>query len=249
MTQTDKERGELSVGGQNNRYNKITIDGVGINDPFGLEANNLATLKQPISIDSIQAVQVNVSNYDVTQKGYTGANINAVTKSGTNELKGSVYYVFRDDKWVGQRYNRSNDTYFDAPKFEEKTIGVTIGGPIIKDKLFFFATYEDQKSTRTAPTFGPIGDARPNVGITNSAIASAQAIASYRAKAADYAKQFGYAGYALREVNVSSDQPVGFVNAPMMRSKAMSASADEALPVEAGKGVVTVTVSGSVQMK
>ena len=79
--------------------------------------------------------------------------------------------------------------------------------------------------------------------------ASAQAIASYRAKAADYAKQFGYAGYSLREVNVSSDQPVGFVNAPMMRSKAMSASADEALPVEAGKGVVTVTVSGSVQMK
>ncbi len=79
--------------------------------------------------------------------------------------------------------------------------------------------------------------------------ASAQAIATYRAKAADYAKQFGYAGYTLREVNVSSDQPVGFVNAPMVRSKAMSASADEALPVEAGKGTVTVTVSGSVQMK
>lgn len=79
--------------------------------------------------------------------------------------------------------------------------------------------------------------------------ASAQAIASYRAKAADYAKQFGYGGYTLREVNVASDQPVGFVNAPMMRSKAMSASADESLPVEAGKGTVTVTVSGSVQMK
>ena len=79
--------------------------------------------------------------------------------------------------------------------------------------------------------------------------ASAQAITAYRAKAAEYAKQFGYGGYTLREVNVSSDQPVGFVNAPMMRSKAMSASADEALPVEAGKGTVTVTVSGSVQMK
>ncbi len=79
--------------------------------------------------------------------------------------------------------------------------------------------------------------------------ASAQAIAAYRAKATDYARQFGYAGYTLREVNVSSDQPVGFVNAPMMRSKAMSASADESLPVEAGKGTVTVTVSGSVQMK
>ena len=78
--------------------------------------------------------------------------------------------------------------------------------------------------------------------------ASAQAIASYRAKAADYAKQFGYDGYTLREVNVSADQP-GFVSAPMMRAKTMSASADESLPVEAGKGTVTVTVSGTVQMK
>jgi predicted secreted protein len=79
--------------------------------------------------------------------------------------------------------------------------------------------------------------------------ASAQAIASYRAKAADYAKQFGYSAYTLREVNVASGEPVAYVNAPMMRSKTMSASADEALPVEPGKGVVTVTVSGSVQMK
>lgn len=79
--------------------------------------------------------------------------------------------------------------------------------------------------------------------------ASAQAIAAYRAKAADYAKQFGYSAYTVREVNVSSDQPVAFVNAPMVRAKAMSTSADESLPVEAGKGTVTVTVSGSVQMK
>lgn len=77
---------------------------------------------------------------------------------------------------------------------------------------------------------------------------AAQAIARYRAKAADYAKQFGYAGYTLREVNVSADQP-GFVSAPMMRAKTMSASADESLPVDAGKGTVTVTVSGTVQMK
>ena len=180
VSQTDKERGEVSVGGQNNRYNSITIDGVAINDTFGLEANNLPTLKQPISIDAIQAVQVNVSNYDVTQKGYTGANVNAVTKSGTNSLKGSVLYVYRDDKWVGQRYNRGNDTYFDAPAFDETTIGFTLGGPIIKDKLFFFATYEDQKSTRNAPAFGPIGDPKTNVGITSSAISSTQAIATSR---------------------------------------------------------------------
>lgn len=79
--------------------------------------------------------------------------------------------------------------------------------------------------------------------------ASAQAIASYRAKAVDYAKQFGYSAYSVREVNVASAEPVAYPNAPMMRSKTMSASADEALPVEAGKGVVTATVRGTVQMK
>ena len=106
VSQTDKERGEISVAGQNSRYNSITIDGVTTNDTFGLEANNLPTAKQPISIDAIQSVQVNVSNYDVSQKGYTGANINAVTKSGTNEFKGGVYYVYRDGKLVGDRFNQ-----------------------------------------------------------------------------------------------------------------------------------------------
>lgn len=79
--------------------------------------------------------------------------------------------------------------------------------------------------------------------------ASAQAIAAYRAKAADYAKQFGYSAYVVREVNVASGEPVAYASAPMLRNKTMSASADEALPVEPGKGSVSVTVSGSVQMK
>jgi len=178
LSQTDKERGEISAGGQNTRFNSVTIDGVTTNDTFGLESNNLPTAKQPISIDAIQSVQVNVSNYDVSQKGYTGANINAVTKSGTNNLKGSVYYVFRDDKLVGDRYNRTNDTYSPAPSFEETTKGLTLGGPIIKDKLFFFASYEELRSTRNAPAFGALGSAANNVGITPSAIAGAQSVAS-----------------------------------------------------------------------
>lgn len=181
VSQTDKERGEISVGGQNSRYNKITIDGVNISDTFGLEANTLPTLKQPISIDAIASVQVNVSNYDVTQTGYTGGNINAVTKSGTNDFKGTVSYVTRSDDWVGKRYNRAANTYVDAPKFDEDTKGFTLGGPIIKDKLFFYAGYEELKSTRGVPDFGPIGSSATNViGITPSAIASAQSIASSR---------------------------------------------------------------------
>jgi hypothetical protein len=181
LSQTDKERGEISAAGQNSRFNTVTIDGVATNDTFGLESNNLPTAKQPISIDAIQAVQVNVSNYDTTQKGYTGANINAVTRSGTNKFKGSVYYVYRDNDTVGQRFNRATDSYFDAPKFEETTVGVSLGGPIIKDKLFFFANYEELASTRLAPAFGPIGvGGVTNVGITQSAITGAQEIARTR---------------------------------------------------------------------
>jgi hypothetical protein len=178
VSQTDKERGEISVGGQNSRYNKITIDGVNISDTFGLEANTLPTLKQPISIDAIQSVQVNVSNYDVSQTGYTGGNINAVTKSGTNQIKGTVSYVYRDDKWVGQRYTRTTDTYTDAPSFEETTKGFTLGGPIIKDKLFFYVGYEELKSTRNAPDVGIIGSGAGTITpISSSMVSAAQSLA------------------------------------------------------------------------
>ena len=181
VSQTDKERGEISVAGQNSRYNSMTIDGVAVNDTFGLESNGSPTAKQPISIDAIQSVQVNVANYDVTQKGYTGANINAVTKSGTNEFKGSVYYVFRNDKMAGDRYDLNSDKYSSPLPFKETTKGATFGGPLIQDKLFFFANKEELRSSRSAPAFGPLGASGvTTVGITPSAIAGAQAIAKDR---------------------------------------------------------------------
>jgi len=180
LSQTDKERGEISAGGQNSRFNSITIDGVSISDTFGLESNGLPTNKQPISIDAIQSVQVNISNYDVTQKGYTGANINAVTKSGTNEWHGSVYGVYRDDNMVGKRYNRTDDSYTDAPKFKETTKGLTLGGPLIKDTLFVFLSAENSTSSKASPEFGPLGSNLTNAGITQSSITSLQNIAKSR---------------------------------------------------------------------
>ncbi|MBH9579077.1 TonB-dependent receptor [Inhella proteolytica] len=178
ISQTDKERGEISAVGQNTRYNSVTIDGVRTNDTFGLEANNLPTIKQPISIDAIQAVQVSLSNYDVTQQGYTGASINAVTKSGTNEFHGSVYGVYRDSNMSGKRFNRSTGVYSAPPPSRDKTYGFTLGGPIIQDKLFFFANYEKLETPRNAPTFGPVGSSLISSGITNEQIAAAQAAAS-----------------------------------------------------------------------
>jgi len=178
VSQTDKDRGEISVAGQNSRYNSMTIDGVAINDTFGLESNGSPTARQPISIEAIQSVQVNVANYDVTQKGYTGANINAVTKSGTNTYRGGVYYVFRNDTMSGDRYDPITDTYSNPPKSKETTKGIWASGPLIEDKLFIYALAENFESSRSSPDFGPVGAGLgTTVGITQSAITSAQNIA------------------------------------------------------------------------
>ncbi|HEY0660348.1 MAG TPA: carboxypeptidase regulatory-like domain-containing protein [Lysobacter sp.] len=172
IVQTDKERGEISAGGQNTRYNVIRIDGVNASDPFGLEANNYPTLRQPVSIDAIQEVNIDLSNYDTTVTGGTGAVINSVTKSGTNEFHGSVYYIYRDGDWV----RKTDDRGFDFNGFiDEKTYGATFGGPLVKDRLFFFANYE--KFTRSRPGVD-IGSSPLGRGtITDADIAEAQRIA------------------------------------------------------------------------
>ncbi|MGL6289976.1 MAG: TonB-dependent receptor domain-containing protein [Silanimonas sp.] len=177
LAQIDRSGGRISVAGQNNRFNSITIDGLNISDTFGLNANNLPTLKQPISIDVIEEVQVNISNYDVTQRGYTGANINAVTKSGTNDLEGSVYYVFRDDSLSGDRFIPASNSYVDPAESEDTTAGFVISGPILRDRLFFLANYEEYQATRIGSTFVPLGGNGNQVFITPAQIDQTREIA------------------------------------------------------------------------
>ena len=98
---TDRASGSISAGGMNPRFNKITIDGVSASDTFGLEGNNMPTQRQPVSLQAIEAIDINLSNYDVTMAGAAGANVNAVTKSGTNQWHGSVYGMYRDGDWFG----------------------------------------------------------------------------------------------------------------------------------------------------
>jgi outer membrane receptor protein involved in Fe transport len=181
VSQTDKERGEMSVAGQNSRYNSITVDGVAVNDTFGIEGSGSPTARQPISIEAIQSVQLNVANYDVTQKGYLGGNVNAVTKSGTNQWKGGVYYVYRDDRLSGQRYNVSTGVYSDTPEFKETTKGVWASGALVKDKLFIYALSEETDSSRSSPDYGPIGSTNgTTVAITQNEIAQVQSIMQSR---------------------------------------------------------------------
>jgi len=175
IAQTDKNRGELSVGGQNPRYNAIRIDGVNTSDTFGLEANNFPTLRQPVSMDAIAAVNVDISNYDTTITGATGAVIDAVTKSGTNQFHGSVYGVYRDADMVGDSPRTGNP--FNGFN-DERTYGATFGGPILKDRLFFFVNYEKFQRDRAAASFGPVGSNATNiVNITTQQIEEAKQIA------------------------------------------------------------------------
>ena len=167
----DRASGSMSAGGQNPRFNSISIDGVSASDTFGLEGNNMPTRRQPVSLEAIEAIDVNLSNYDVTIAGAAGANVNAVTKSGTNEFHGSVYGTYRDGDWFGK--NPFGDKFNGFTK--ESTYGATFGGPLVKDKLFFFANYE--KFEQKAPGFDlsttPLGDG----GITQADVARAQQIA------------------------------------------------------------------------
>src|SRR5215470_15152798 len=140
----------LSFGGRNNLYNNITVDGANFNNAFGL-ASTLGgqTNSQPISIDAIEQIQVNISPYDVRQGGFSGAGINSVTRSGTNQFKGSVYTYIRTPGMLG--YNvRTNK----VPKgdFSYNLSGFSVGGPILKNKLFFFVSAEQEKLSQPATT-------------------------------------------------------------------------------------------------
>ena len=130
----------ISVSGTNNRYNNFTVDGVAQNDPLGLNANGFPSVRNPISIETLEQISVDISPFDVSKGNFTGASINAVTKSGTNEFKGMGYYYSTDENNVGD-LNGSKPS-----QFEDETTGFVLGGPIIKDKLFFFTAYEEFES-------------------------------------------------------------------------------------------------------
>ena len=166
---------ELTIAGANNRFNSLTVDGVALNDRFGLNANGYPTQRSPISYDAIESLSIQTAPFDVEYNGFTGGTINAVTKSGTNEFFGSLAYYSTDDSLVGDK-NKERDFDF---TFEEETLVATLGGPIIQDKLFFFVAYD--KYEEVAPlSNGPVGSGALNIreGITLDDVAEVGQIVS-----------------------------------------------------------------------
>jgi outer membrane receptor for ferrienterochelin and colicin len=144
------------AGGVSNRFNSLTVDGVKQNDDFGLNNNGYPTQRSPISTDAVQAMSVNLAPYSVLYNDFQGANINVVTKSGTNAFTGTLVYEYSDQDYIGDRANGRPFTNI----FEETTWAATLGGPIIKDKLFFFASYEQFDAER-GTIAGPVGSGKP----------------------------------------------------------------------------------------
>ncbi|MDP5172398.1 MAG: carboxypeptidase regulatory-like domain-containing protein [Bacteroidia bacterium] len=150
--------GGTSFGGVNNRFNAIYIDGAVNNDVFGLSSqgtNGGQTGTAPFSIDIIDQLQVVLSPYDVTLGGFAGGGINAVTKSGTNEIKGTAYYFFQNEGLVGKTNKSLTDRTGSEPTavadFSQATYGASVGGPLVKDKVFFFVNAEAQADQTPAP--------------------------------------------------------------------------------------------------
>ena len=154
-----------SFAGANNRYNQFAIDGLVNNDVFGLSGsgtNGGQTGIEPISLDAIEEFQINIAPYDVRQGGFTGGGINAVTKSGTNTFHGSAYFFGNNQSLVGKN-NPANDEKSAYPEYKDYQAGFTLGGPIIKNKLFFFVNGEmDRKST---PLQNAPGSAGSNITV------------------------------------------------------------------------------------
>ncbi|MEO5995075.1 MAG: TonB-dependent receptor [Chitinophagaceae bacterium] len=172
-----------SFGGANNKYNNITIDGAVNNDVFGLSATGTPggpAGTTAISLDAIQEIQVVLAPYDISNGNFTGGGINAVTRSGTNKLEGSAYYFVRNQNTIG----KDPLTRVKSTDFSDKQYGLRIGGPIIKNKLFFFVNGE--LARKNAPTINNAGDPQSVLNVADAKKLSDFLMSKYNYDAGTY---------------------------------------------------------------
>ncbi len=180
--------------GQDNRLNNITVDGSYFNNSFGLAGSpGDRTGVAPIAVAAIEEIQVNTAPYDVRQGNFVGAGVNTVTRSGGNEYRGSAYYWFRNEGLVG---TEAKDEEVDPGTFDFDKFGAWLSGPILKDKLFFFGSFEDQKLTEPGTTFKANQGGEPVGGNTTRVLSSdLDALSAYLASNFDY-ETGGYQDYS-----------------------------------------------------
>ena len=183
-----------SFGGRSAGFNNITVDGGLFNNAFGLSGTVGGQANaQPISLDAIDQITTSLAPYDVREGSFTGAGVNVVSRSGTNEITGSLYHFFRNEGFVNKKVRDLDNPY---PNFDVKNTGLRLGGPIIKDKLFFFVNYELERRTDPGTTFSA---SRPGLSGTNvSAVQATELDALRTFLQSNYGFDAGsYEGYNL----------------------------------------------------
>ncbi len=183
-----------SFGGRDGRYNNITIDGANFNNNFGLSSSNLpGGSAQPISLDAIEEVQVNIAPFDVRQANFTGAGINVITKSGTNQVKGTAYTYWRNENFNGTRVGDLDLP--EADKTNNRIIGGSIGAPIIKNKLFVFVNGEFENNVRPGFNFVASRPGLTGPQVSRTTAADLEAVSNFARS--EYGYETGpYEGYA-----------------------------------------------------
>lgn len=171
----------ISIAGQNNRFNRITVDGVAFGDPFGLESGGLASARGSVPLDAIGEFTVEVAPVDIQQGGFQGGAINTVLKSGGNAFNLNGFFTYTSDDLAGSRTRSTalNPSGRVTRDFESKIFGVQVTGPLIKDKLFFAVTYEGLRDQRPA-TIGIQGEGFANAvpNLTRATVDQVKSIAN-----------------------------------------------------------------------
>lgn len=194
----------MSFAGSNNRYNSFQIDGTVNNDVFGLSSsgtNGGQAGANPISLDAIEEIQVVIAPFDVRQSGFTGGGINAITKSGTNTFHGSAYGYYNNQNFIGKTPGDvSGRTKLGDQS--SKTYGATFGGPIIKNKLFFFGNVEQVKETYPSTN---------NIGTQSSSLNTGE-VDQIITKIKDLTGGYNGGGYGSQDIDTKSTKVLGRID-------------------------------------
>lgn len=187
----------ISFAGRNGQYNNFSLDGAIFNNPFGLDAPTPGgqTNAQPVSIDAIDQIQVNIAPYDVTQAGFTGAGVNTVTKSGSNKTTGTVYSYYRNQSMTGKKVDGNK---FVIPSLSQFQGGASLGGALIKNKLFYFANIETEQRTDEASAYQALNAS--NAGLPNTSRVLEQDL---MAVSSILKNRFGYETGPYQEYNLN----------------------------------------------
>ena len=251
---SSNKNGGVSIAGTNNRYNAFTVDGADAKDSFGLAAsgtNGGQTGANPISLDAIEEIQVAVAPFDVRQSGFTGGAINAVTKSGTNQVKGSAYGFFFNQNLIGTTPGNAQQMLDNFGQTERKkyddelylTVGGTVGAPIIKDKLFIFVSAEYFRQSYPN-VFSPDNSSYDNKALVKEVTYGGKTYTSLNSELAqimidhykktydpqgDFSESFGPHQVSTNSINVLGriDWNINDANKLMVRYQLMDASKDQ----------------------